>query len=103
MCGIAGSVMGTGSVPEGAVLDRLESALFHRGPDMSGRHVDGACALLSTRLAIIGIETGRQPLPGPRRTVLVANGEIYNEPELRAEMPEAAFRTRSDREPPVHL
>ena len=103
MCGIAGIVIRNGSAPDGAVLDRLESALFHRGPDMSGRYIEGGCALLSTRLAIIGIETGRQPLTGPRRTVLVANGEIYNDPELRAEMPEAAFRTGSDCEPPVHL
>jgi asparagine synthase (glutamine-hydrolysing) len=103
MCGIAGIVMRNGSAPDSAVLDRLESALFHRGPDMSGRYIDGGCALLSTRLAIIGIETGRQPLTGPCKTVLVANGEIYNDRELRAEMPEAAFRTGSDCEPPVHL
>ena len=103
MCGIAGIVMRNGSAPDSAVLDRLESALFHRGPDMSGRYIDGGCALLSTRLAIIGVETGRQPLTGPSKTVLVANGEIYNDPELRAEMPEANFRTGSDCESPVHL
>jgi len=103
MCGIAGIVMRDGSIPDPAVLDRLETALFHRGPDMSGRWVDGACALLSTRLAIIDVATGRQPLFGPGRTVLVANGEIYNNPELRAELNDTAFRTGSDCEPPVHL
>ncbi len=103
MCGIAGILMRDGAPPERGVLDRLETALRHRGPDMSGRHVDGVCALLSTRLAIIDVAAGRQPLPGPGRMVLVANGEIYNNPELRAELPEVAFRTGSDCEPPVHL
>jgi asparagine synthase (glutamine-hydrolysing) len=103
MCGIAGIVMRDRSAPDPALLDRLEAALVHRGPDMSGRHIDGPCALLSTRLAIIDIATGRQPLAGPAGTVLVANGEIYNDPELRAGMPDAGFRTGSDCEPPVHL
>ena len=103
MCGIAGMVMRNGAAPDEGVLDRLEAALFHRGPDMSGRYIDGTCALLSTRLAIIDIATGRQPLAGPGKLVLVANGEIYNNPELRADMPEAAFRTGSDCEPPAHL
>jgi len=103
MCGIAGIVMRDGTVPDGAVLDRLEAALFHRGPDMRGRYTGGACALVSTRLAIIDIATGRQPLFGPSGTVLVANGEIYNDLELRAEMAGTLFRTGSDCEPPAHL
>src|SRR5947209_8049982 len=103
MCGIAGIVMRDGSTPDPAVLDRLEAALVHRGPDESGRFIDGVCGLLSTRLAIIDVATGRQPLAGPGGTVLVANGEIYNDPELRAGMAGAEFRTGSDCEPPVHL
>jgi asparagine synthase (glutamine-hydrolysing) len=103
MCGIAGVVMRDGTAPAGAVLDRLEAALSHRGPDMRGRYADRATALLSTRLAIIDIATGNQPLFGPNKSVLVANGEIYNDPELRGELASITFRTGSDCEPPVHL
>ncbi|MFI4989153.1 MAG: asparagine synthase (glutamine-hydrolyzing), partial [Alphaproteobacteria bacterium] len=66
-------------------------------------HRDGAIGLVSTRLAIVDLVTGDQPLFGPRGAVLVANGEIYNDPALRAAHAEAPFRTRSDCESPLQL
>ena len=107
MCGIAGVIDAAGSPPEGAVLDRLAAALAHRGPDGQGRHLDGGVGMVQTRLAIIDLETGDQPLfaeaPGGGRSALVANAEIYNFVELRAAMTDAGFTTRSDCEPPLHL
>ena len=103
MCGIAGVMTRDGAPPGPAMLDRLQGALAHRGPDGQGRLVRGGVALVHTRLAIIDLDTGDQPLFAPDGTALVANGEIYNNPELRAAMPATPFRTRSDCEPAVFL
>jgi asparagine synthase (glutamine-hydrolysing) len=102
MCGIAGIIMRSGQAVERAPLDRLAAALNHRGPDSAGLHLDGAVALVDTRLAIMDVEGGRQPLFGPTGAALVANGEIYNAPELRSELG-GSFKTLSDCEPAVHL
>ena len=84
MCGIAGVVMRDGSAPEAGVLERLQAAIAHRGPDGQGVLVRGDTALVHNRLAIIDLVTGDQPLYAPGGAVLVCNGEIYNNPELRA-------------------
>jgi len=103
MCGIAGVMTRDGSAPDPGLLDRLLGALAHRGPDGQGRLLRGGVALLHTRLAIIDLATGDQPLFAPGGSALVANGEIYNNPELRAAMATTPFRTRSDCEPAVFL
>jgi asparagine synthase (glutamine-hydrolysing) len=103
MCGIAGVMMRDGSAPADAVLDRLMAGIAHRGPDGQGRLLRGDTALLHTRLAIIDLQTGDQPLFAPGGSALVGNGEIYNNPELRQEMTGTPFRTRSDCEPAVFL
>ena len=101
MCGIAGVMTRNGRPPEQALLDRLMAAIAHRGPDGQGRVVRGGTALLQARLAIVDLATGDQPLFSDRGTALVANGEIYNNPELRAAMRGTPFRTQSDCEPIV--
>lgn len=103
MCGIAGMMMRGGAPADRATLDALGQAMRHRGPDSSDPWSSGAVALLSERLAIMDVEGGDQPLYGPNGSVLVANGEIYNNPELRAELEGHSFRTRSDCEPAAHL
>ncbi len=103
MCGVAGILMRDGSAPDPATLDRLLAGIAHRGPDGTGRLVRGPAALLHARLAIIDLETGDQPLFAPGGTALIANGEIYGNPELRATMAGTPFRTRSDCEPAVFL
>ena len=65
MCGIAGIMTGEGSRPDDDLLDRLAAALRHRGPDGEGRHVGDDTGLVQTRLAIIDLETGDQPIYGP--------------------------------------
>lgn len=108
MCGIAGLMTHSRTAPEEAVLDRLSDALAHRGPDGRGRYLSGNVGLAQTRLAIIDLETGDQPLyvndeDGTPRLALVANGEIYNYIELKQDMKGTAFTTGSDCEPPLHL
>jgi asparagine synthase (glutamine-hydrolysing) len=101
MCGIAGLILQRGQIPDSAVLQRLTRALAHRGPDGAGHHVSANVALAHTRLAIIDLATGDQPLfAGP--AALVGNGEVYNYRELRTEQA-LNCSTGSDCEPPLHL
>ena len=101
MCGLAGLALRQGTTPAGATLDALTRALAHRGPDGGGHHVAGNIALAHTRLAIIDLVTGDQPLfAGP--AALVANGEVYNYRELRTQN-QLHCATGSDCEPPLHL
>lgn len=107
MCGIGGVAMADERAPGDAILDALERALAHRGPDGSGRAVARGAGLVQTRLAVVDLETGDQPIPRVRRAAnapyLIANAEIYNDLELRAALDGAEFATRSDCEPPLHL
>jgi asparagine synthase (glutamine-hydrolysing) len=103
MCGIAGLALGAGAaVPRPEVLASLARALAHRGPDGSGHTQVGRVALVHTRLAIIDVMGGDQPLFAGA-AALVANGEVYNYRELRATLPGVSFATKSDCEPPLHL
>ncbi len=99
MCGIAGIVHRR---PAGICHQRLATAarlLHHRGPDDTGFAVYGRVALVHTRLSIIDLAGGHQPLESSdRQLALVANGEIYNYRELFAEWQTTGWapRTRSD-------
>src|SRR5256886_9117616 len=76
-------------------------ALKHRGPDDEGMHVEPAVGLGMTRLAIIDLVTGRQPMSTADNAAwIVYNGEIYNFRDLQAELERRGhvFRTRSDTE-----
>lgn len=92
-----------GAPPSNETLDALARALGHRGPDGSGRYVNGSVGFVHNRLAIIDLETGDQPLHEPGGAALVANGEIYNYIELRQELAGINFATGSDCELPLHL
>lgn len=101
MCGIAGSYGRDGDGAEIALLLRMAHALEHRGPDGVGLYVDGALGMVNTRLAIVDLAGGDQPIADETgRFWVVQNGEIYNAPELRAELTARGrrFATRSDTE-----
>ncbi|MEQ8662729.1 MAG: asparagine synthase (glutamine-hydrolyzing) [Gammaproteobacteria bacterium] len=84
MCGIAGMLVRPGQVPDLAAVDRMQQALHHRGPDGQGAYRDDLVALAHTRLSIIDLAGGAQPLYShDRKHVLIINGEIYNYVELR--------------------
>ena len=102
MCGIAGLMTLDGAPPDARILDALSGALVHRGPDGVGRFVGPGIGLVQTRLAIIDLVTGDQPLYGPEGTVAVVNGEIYNYVELRERWKDARYQTQSDCEMPLH-
>src|ERR1700731_4143902 len=99
MCGIAGYKTSR-HVLEGT-LERMVSALSHRGPDSGGYFRCGDYNAGMRRLAINDVAHGDQPLySADRDVVLLYNGEIYNYAELRGELEAKGhrFRTRSDGE-----
>jgi asparagine synthase (glutamine-hydrolysing) len=96
-------MMRDGLAPDPQVLALLSAALHHRGPDSDATYVQDKTALVETRLAIVDVAGGQQPFYGPRGAVLIANGEIYNAPSLRADMADERFKSLSDCEPLVHL
>ncbi len=100
MCGIVGFTCSAWSPGP----DRIESAvatLTHRGPDQQGTFESPLCALGATRLKILDLASGDQPIRSDDgQTVIAFNGEIYNHLELRAELESKGrrFRTRTDTE-----
>src|SRR3989454_8358228 len=101
MCGIAGHVGPTARELMPAMLGLLK----HRGPDDSGIHSSADVGLGMTRLAIIDLVTGQQPMSDPTgRYWIVFNGEIYNFRQLRTVLEAGGrrFRTRSDTEVILH-
>lgn len=104
MCGIAGFYLKT--IPaDSSLLEAMAGRLAHRGPDGQGFHTAGAIGLAHTRLAIIDLGGGAQPLYNEDRSLaLVANGEIYNYLELRRELEGLGhrFATHSDCETILH-
>lgn len=105
MCGIAG-VIARGAPANRELVVKMCDRLAHRGPDASGYHLDGECALGHRRLAIIDLVTGDQPMTNEDGTLwVVFNGEIYNYLELRETLTRAGHRVRtgSDTEVLLHL
>ncbi len=103
MCGICGfyNIDNHGDSP--AVLSAMTSSLAHRGPDGNGTWLSPEMdvGLGHTRLAIIDLAGGRQPIQSTDgRFVIVFNGELYNFRSLRKELEDLGhcFRTSSDTE-----
>ena len=106
MCGIAGIVSRDRErAPDTQRLRVMMDTLAHRGPDGEGEWSEGPVALGHKRLAIIDLDTGRQPMSNEDGSLwIVFNGEIYNYVELRRELVRHhEFRTRSDTEVILHL
>lgn len=101
MCGIAGLFLKQGEVAE-PLLQQAAAAIAHRGPDGHGLFLERGVGLVHTRLSIIDLEHGGQPLHSQdRQLCLVANGEVYNYIELRQQLQAHGylFSTHSDCEP----
>ena len=89
-----------------ATLTRMIGLMRHRGPDASGIYLNGPAGLEHTRLSIIDLNSGDQPIHNEDRSVwIVFNGEIFNYPELRKDLITRGhqFYTRTDTEVLVHL
>lgn len=99
MCSILG-ILDITSDPAALRSQALEQSrlMRHRGPDWSGVYSDEHAILVHERLAIVGVDSGAQPLRSADGTLALAvNGEIYNHRTLRAEHESTYdFQTHSD-------
>jgi asparagine synthase (glutamine-hydrolysing) len=96
MCGFAGLAQ---RYPDEAAAERFRALAFkslaRRGPDAAESAVIGGVELIHTRLSIIDVEGGRQPMEDEAGAIAF-NGEVYNHAELR--QPNTLYKTRSDTE-----
>ena len=107
MCGIAGMIdlSGRRAAPHGAVA-RMSRAIYHRGPDEDGFLTSTGLELANTRLSIVGLADGKQPISNEDQSVwTVFNGEFFDYVEKRAELQAKGhvFRTSTDTELIPHL
>ncbi len=101
MCGIAGCL---GRRDE-QTINRMLDAMTHRGPNDRGIHLHGDHVFGHTRLSIVDVAGGHQPiLTKGGAAGIICNGEIYNFRHLREELsPKYHFTTHSDSEVALHL
>jgi len=105
VCGIAGIVRTDGARVDRELLERMNEAIRHRGPDDDGYYFSDGVGLAVRRLSIIDLKGGQQPIHNHDRTAwIVFNGEIYNYRELREQLEKLGheFYTDSDTEAIVH-
>src|SRR5947209_13327158 len=109
MCGIAGEFLFDPNLRiDSSLIPPVVSAIRHRGPDEWGYYIGcaGTALLINTRLSIVDLSHGKQPLANEDGSVwAVLNGELYGFTKIAAELAERGhrFRTRSDTEVIVHL
>ncbi len=100
MCGIAGWADFKSSLEnKSGIMEKMRQCISHRGPDSEGDFADVHCRLSHTRLAVIDVENGAQPMSSGSYTI-VYNGELYNTEDIRSELKKCgcSFSTRSDTE-----
>lgn len=107
MCGIVAVVSKEKPFAEDGLLRAMQS-LRHRGPDEQHhwRAPDGRTALGHTRLSVIDLSTGAQPIANEDESLrIVVNGEFYDYERIRRELESRGhrFRTRTDSEIALHL
>lgn len=108
MCGITGFIQWHGDLTQHSqLLVQMTETLANRGPDAAGTWISGPCAFGHRRLSVIDPENGAQPMiarQGDHTYAIVYNGELYNAPELKAELKRQGhhFRTTCDTEVLLH-
>lgn len=93
LCGIVGFTNKTWS-PDPDRIRKATATLIHRGPDQQGVFESKSCSMGATRLKIMDLDSGDQPILA-EDTAIVFNGEIYNHKELRSELENIGHRFRS--------
>jgi asparagine synthase (glutamine-hydrolysing) len=92
LCGIVGFTHKRW-VPDAGRIRRAAATLIHRGPDQQGVFQSNLCSLGATRLKIIDLAGGDQPILSEDGDVaIVFNGEVYNHLELRCELEKLGHR-----------
>lgn len=106
MCGFVAMLALNENKVDQSVVERMTTAIRHRGPDDEGYFFSGPVGFGFRRLSILDVSpTGHQPMFSPDgKKVLVFNGEIYNYIELRKELQALghAFKSSGDTEVLLH-
>ena len=97
MCGIAGLSLKVNNPLIFKRFSKIINYLNHRGPDSNGFYKDKNIKLIHTRLSIVDLNGGAQPIENDN-LVLVANGEIYNDLIIRKQIKKYNYKTKSDSE-----
>ncbi len=107
MCGIAGEVsFGNSLIKNKDSFLKMQKVLAPRGPDQNGIYIKDNVALIHSRLCVIDIENGIQPMTtkyGDNEYTLVYNGELYNTNEVRNKLIEHGHRFLSHSDTEVIL
>ncbi len=104
MCSISGKIDLDNNIRnEIFSFARMQKSLSRRGPDDKGIFLENHASMIHTRLAVIDIENGKQPMietDGFQDYIMVYNGELYNTEEIRKELLAEgfSFRGHSDTE-----
>lgn len=95
MCGINGVTW-----QDKSLVQKMNQATSHRGPDATGVYSDQAVTLGNNRLSIIDLDPrSNQPMiDSSDELVITYNGEIYNFKDLKKELSDYNFKTESDTE-----
>ena len=95
MCGIVGFTNKNWAAPSERIREATDT-LIHRGPDQQGVYQSSLFSMGATRLKIIDLDSGNQPiLTEDGQIGIVFNGEIYNHLEVRAELESLGHRFTS--------
>ena len=97
MCGIIGLFSKSLNEKKIKNIIKLGDLLSHRGPDETGIYKNQKICFIHKRLSIVDLIGGSQPIKN-QEYVLIANGEIYNDLELRDSYKDFNYKTKSDSE-----
>ena len=93
MCGISGFYQSCFDYKKNKIweerLQKMKNSLLHRGPDNNDIYIDSHIGLAHTRLSIIDLSSGHQPMKrtyNERSATIIFNGEIYNYKVLNIEI-----------------
>ena len=103
MCGICGYINSSGKVKNDNVITKMATAINRRGKDAMHTYIHNNVALGHTRLSIIDLLTGDQPMSyqyNSKKYTITYNGELYNTDEVKKDLKELgfSFKTTSDTE-----
>ena len=99
MCGIAGFFNGDHNKNNKITIRKMVKKLEHRGPDSKGYFFNNYVTLGHSRLKIIDLKKGDQPMKSKSGNILIYNGEIFNFQQLKKNLKDKyIFKTTSDTE-----
>lgn len=106
MCGISGIFSFDSNMAiDSELLQLMNNAQAHRGPNDQGYHIKPGIGLGHRRLSVIDLAGGHQPIYNEDESVVVVfNGEIFNHHEIASQLKQLGhiFKTNSDTETIVH-